>query len=123
MSTDIEKPEEKISIETRVEEYFEAKKTLKNLRRDLKEIKENHPEFDELKQITEKAKIVRTKIKDDEEIKVLEEKTAGLKDRMDLLKEIIRAEMIEEDRTEITQDGQKLKLVPILKEIKEEQED
>lgn len=101
-------------------EYFQLKKALKTIRRDIKDLKETHPRWNELKKINESAKEIRDEIKEEEEIKILDEKAKGIKERIELMKEMIRIELIENSENEVKQDGKVLKLVYVLKETKED---
>ncbi|BCX13967.1 MAG: hypothetical protein KatS3mg085_499 [Candidatus Dojkabacteria bacterium] len=101
-------------------EYFDIKEQIKALRRDLKAVTEDHPNYDELQQLNKKVKKLRDEIKDTEEVKKLKEKINELKERQELLKELIRVELIETSQDEIKRNGKKLKLVPVLKEVSDE---
>lgn len=105
----------------KISEYFQIKGTLKTLRGDLKDLKENHEDYDELKRLQEKVKLLRQRIKDNEDIHILEDKIGMLKERQDLIKEIIKAELIDSAEEEIKHDGRKLKLIQTLKEMKDEE--
>lgn len=48
----------------------------------------------------------------------MEEKIAGEKERLELVKEMIRVELIEEGETEVERGDKILRLKPILKEFK-----
>lgn len=113
--------EEHEEHEDKATEYFQIKKTLKVLRGDLKQIKEDHEDFDELKRLKEKSKLLTKRIKDSEDVRILEDKIGMLRERQDLIKEIIKAELMEAEEEEIKRDGRKLKLVPTLKEMKDEE--
>lgn len=104
----------------RADEYFRIRSTLKTLRGDLKDLKDEHPDYEDLKKVVEKAKQVRMKIDSDENIHALKEKIGGLKERQELLKEIIKIQLIDEALDEVTNNGRKLKLVQVLKEMKDE---
>ncbi len=103
-----------------VEEYFEIKGTIKTLRDDLKELKENHDDFEELEALNKKVKELRANIKNNEDIRIVEEKLSDLKERQNLLKEIIKVQLVEMNQEEVKQDGRKLKIVQVLKEMKDE---
>ncbi len=101
-------------------EYFEQKRILKNLRKDIKDLKISHPRWEELQQINKKAKEIRDEIKEEPDIRELEEKAKGVKERVELMKEMIRIELIENAEVEVKKDGKVLKLVYVLKEIRED---
>lgn len=107
----------------KVSEYFKTKKSLKDLRADLKDLTSQHEDYEELQKMLKKVKELREKIKDEATIKELKEKASVQKERMDLLKEMIRIQLIENAEEEVKQDGKVLKLVYIVKEAKEEEKD
>ncbi|MDQ6985301.1 MAG: hypothetical protein Q9M91_05340 [Candidatus Dojkabacteria bacterium] len=104
----------------KVAEYFQVQKTLKTLRKDLKEIKEQHPDYQELQTINKKVKELRDNINNDDEIKTLKDKVGQLKERHDLIKELIRIDLIETSTDHVKKEGKALKLVYVLKEVKED---
>lgn len=106
----------------KVSEYFKIKKQIKTFRDDLKDIMDQMDEVVELKEIMKKVKELREKIKEREEIRLIKEKASTLKERLDLLKELIRLELIETAQQEVKKEGRKLKLIYILKEMKENEE-
>ncbi len=101
-------------------EYFQIKDQLRTLRGDLRDLKEEHKDYAELDELTKQIKVLRENIKNDENIRIVQEKIADLKERQELLKEIIKVEMKETDQTEVKMNGRKLKLIDILKEMKDE---
>lgn len=105
----------------KLEEYFKTKETVKTLRVDLKDLKEEHPDFKEMEELNKQVKNLREKIKNDENIRIVSDKISTLKERMDLLKEIIKMEMKETENTEVKMNGRKLKIVEVLKEMKDEE--
>lgn len=120
MATD--QQDETIPTETRVEEFYELKDSLKTFRADLKELKEQHEDTEELLKLAEKAKTLRQRIANSEDIMAIQDKVSTVKERMDLLKEIIKTELIESGQEEIKSNGRKFKIVQILKEMKEEED-
>lgn len=106
----------------RATEYFELKEQARALRADLKDIQTQHEDYLELEELNKKAKILREKIKDDNDIKTLKAKIEQIKERMDLIKELIRIELIDTAQEEVVRDGRKLKLVYILKEMKDHED-
>lgn len=103
-----------------VQEYFDLKEQIKTLRADLKDITTQHEHFQEREELKKKVKLLNEEIKDDEDIKGLKAKIDQIKERMDLLKELIRIELIDTAQEEVKKDGRKLKLVYVLKEMKDE---
>lgn len=106
----------------KAQEYFDIKNQLRTLRADLKDLKTQHEDFQELEELNKKVKVLRENIKDDEDIKGIKEKIDELKERQDLLKELIRIELIDTAQEEVKRDGRKLKLVSVLKEMKDGEE-
>jgi predicted TIM-barrel fold metal-dependent hydrolase len=106
----------------KVAEYFQLKNTAKTLRRDMKDLRTQHEDYEELEKLSKKVKELRDNIKNDQAIHELKEKIDQIKERMDLLKELIRVELIETAEEEVKKDGRKLKLVQVLKEMKEDED-
>jgi len=106
----------------KVEEYFRLKGVMRTLRNDLKDHKAQMPDNQELDKLTKKVKELREKVKDDETVKTLTEKMQTTKERVELLKELIRIELLETAKDEVKRHGRKLKLVHILKEMKDQDE-
>lgn len=105
----------------KLEEYFQTKETLKTLRSDLKTLKEEHSDFKELEELNKQVKGLREKINNDENVRTISDKIATLKERITLLKEIIKIELKETEATEVKMNGRKLKIVEVLKEVKDEE--
>lgn len=116
------KDSQKISSDLdKVEDYFKQKSILKTLRADLKDYRSQLEEVKELESLTKKVKNLREKIKEDKTIIDLTEKISGIRERIELLKELIRIDLLESNRQEIKRNGRKLKLVSILKEMKDDE--
>lgn len=105
----------------KIEEYFKTKKVLKTLRGDLRDLKKNHDRAKELEELNKQVRFLRQEINNSEDIRIVSDKVAGLKERMDLLKEIIYSELKQSDEQEISLNGRKLKIVEVLKEMKDEE--
>lgn len=110
-----------LSAEQRLEEYFKLKGVVKTLRNDLKDIKVQHEFYKEWEELSKKAKELSQMIKEDENIRLMSEKISTTRERMDLIKELIRIDMIERAMDEVKKDGKKLKLVNIIKEVKDDE--
>lgn len=106
----------------KVEEYFRQKDVARTLRNDLKDLQLQFPETEELSKLLKRVKEIREKINDDDSIKALKEKLATTKERMDLLKELIRIELLEKAQDEVKRNGRKLKLVNNIKEFRDDGE-
>ncbi|MBD3280139.1 hypothetical protein GF389_01270 [Candidatus Dojkabacteria bacterium] len=105
----------------RIEEYFKTKEAIKTFRKDLKDLKDNHEDAENLKSLSEEVKNLRAKINNTEDIRIISDKISGLKERMDLLKEIIYSELKETDEKEVKMNGRKLAIIEVLKEMKDEE--
>ena len=106
----------------KVEEYFRLKGITRTLRNDLKDYKSQHQDFAELEKLGKKVKELRERIKEDETVKDLEEKISTTKERVELMKELIRLELLENSQEEVKRNGKKLKLIYILKELKDDED-
>lgn len=104
----------------KVDEYFKLKSTLKTLRTDLKDIQAQDEYYVELEKIMKRVKELREKIAGNKDIMDLKEKIQTTKERQDLIKELIRIELLDEGKEEVEKDDRKLKLLYILKELKNE---
>lgn len=113
--------EELLTVEglDKVEEYFKMKDIMRNLRNDLKDLKLQNPDIEELDKLTKRVKEIREKVKEEESIKLLEEKISNSKERLDLLKELIRIDLLEKAQEEVKRNGRKLKVVSVLKEMRD----
>lgn len=107
----------------KVEEYFKLKGVIKTLRNDLKDIKDSLEAQIELEKLSKKTKELRDKVKGDETVFELTEKLGTTRERLDLIKELIRIDLIETAQEEVKRDGKKLKLVHVLKEVKDDGKD
>lgn len=107
----------------KVEEYFKLKGVIKTLRGDLKDIKDSLEAQIELEKLSKKTKELRDKVKGDETVFELSEKLSTTKERLELIKELIRIDLIETAQEEVKRDGKKLKLVHVLKEVKDDGKD
>lgn len=99
-------------------EYFKIKKAMTELRRDKADLMSQHSRYQEMQKMAKQIKEIRDEIKEDEMIKEITEKLSEQKERMDLLKEMIRIELIENSAEEVVQDGKVLKLIYVVKETK-----
>lgn len=111
-----------MSPEEKVNEYFHLKSAVKDMRQELRGLREEHPDNEELKQVAEKAKRLRLKIKEDEKIGSIQRDVDTANERMKLLKEIIKANLLQNNLEEIKYEGRVLKLVPQLKDVRDVEE-
>ncbi len=81
--------------EARLDEYFEIKDTVSTLRADLKDFVDNHPMTEKINELKKELKGLKEELADDDGYVAIKGKIKGLKDRQDLIKEIILAEMKE----------------------------
>lgn len=117
---DVVETVESVGDVDKVEDYFRQKGIIRTLRNDLKDHKLQMPQTEELEKLTKKLKELREEVKNDETVRSLTEKMATSKERMELLKELIRIELLESAQEEVKRNGRKLKLVNILREMKDE---
>lgn len=104
----------------KVEEYFRLKGVGRTLRNDLKDAKIQIDKTEEIEKLMKKVKELKEEVKNDETVKTLTEKLSVNKERMELLKELIRIELLESAQEEVKRNGRKLKIMNILKEMKDE---
>jgi len=104
----------------KAEEYFKTKEEAKTFRADLRELKEEHENTKEIDELAEKLKKLRSEVNNDENIRILSDKISTLRERMGLLRDIIKMQLIEAEEKEVKRDGRILKIVQVLKEMKEE---
>ncbi len=103
----------------KVDEYFKLKDSVRALRNDLKDNKAQLPEVQEFEKLNKKVKELREDIKNNETIKNLTEKISTTRERMELLKELIRIDLLDRAQEEVKRNGRKLKIVTILREMKD----
>lgn len=80
-------------------QYEEAKNAYKTLGQDIQGEVKVHPDYEEFKACSNKAKMLKEKIESESLINELKEKRKQTKERMNLLEEIIRINMIEQQLT------------------------
>lgn len=88
---------EKRDITSYASEYLKAKDDLKILRDELRGLKEDHDDYDELVELTKKVKELKEKIEGNDEIEKLKEKIKDQKERADLVA-VVLAQMIMEEQ-------------------------
>lgn len=103
----------------KVEEFFKMKDILRLLRTDLRDLKLQNPEIEELDKLLKRVHEIKEKIDEDESIKALKEKISTTKERQNLLRELIRIDLLEKAQEEVKRNGRKLKVVSVLKEFKD----
>lgn len=108
-------------LQTNVEEYFKIKRMLKELNGDLRDFKKNHDLHEEIEEFAKKLKKMRNDLMSEQVIVDLKEEIDSAKERLGLLKEIIRQEMLDEGTDEVPFEGRKIKLVQVMKEVKDEE--
>jgi len=108
-------------LQTNVEDYFKVKRLLKELNADLRDAKKNHELAEEIEELSKKLKKLRRDLMADQLIDELKEEIDTHKERMSLLKDIIKQEMIETETETVPFDGRVLKLVPTMKEGKDQE--
>lgn len=104
----------------KVAEYEKIKEAIKTLKRDLRQLNEEHDLYDEVNQLKKKLKQLRDTVKEDPQIKQVNEKIKELKERLDLLKEMIKMDLIETSSSEVKLKDKMLRLVYVLKEVSDD---
>ncbi|MCS7318104.1 MAG: hypothetical protein NZZ41_07375 [Candidatus Dojkabacteria bacterium] len=98
-------------------EYFDTKKALKQLKKELLEIEKNTQEYKTYSELKKKLKDIKQQIYTYKEIQTLKENILNLKNRLEILRELIKIEMLNTKQQEIEEQGIKFKIVSVLKEI------
>jgi hypothetical protein len=109
------------SIEELTEEYFQAKQDLRESNKQLRELKDEHPEADELKKLSDQARQIRKRMKMEEDIGMLHENSKKLRERKKMLKELIKIKLQTKGVDEVVRGQKKLKVTAVLKEMKNEE--
>lgn len=109
-------------LQTNLEEYFKLKRLLKELRADLKAETENHDLTEEIKEINLKVKKLRKDLNADPVITDIKDEIDTNKERFDLLKDIIKQEMIDSEVETVEFEGRSINLVKVMKEGKQKDE-
>lgn len=107
----------------KIEEYFKLKETIKVLNSQLKEAKNaslSPEEIADHNNMMQKINRYRERIAGNETVNTLRDKISFEKERLELVRELIRLELLELGKEEIEKNGKKLKLKTILKELKAE---
>ncbi|MFW5703147.1 MAG: hypothetical protein ACOCXP_04260 [Candidatus Dojkabacteria bacterium] len=102
-------------LEEKLKEYLDQAQVVKTLNKDLRDIMQQHELHSEIEELSKKLKEKRDKLKNVTEIALVREKVEEAKERRDLLKDILFAEMNEAGQTEVEVDGFKATVVPSMK--------
>lgn len=101
--------------EEKLIEYFQIIDTIKTLRADLKDFKDNHPLTEKIAEIQKQLKEFRDELRDDEGVVAIENKLKGLKERQGLIREIILVHMKESGETKLEFNGNEILISESLK--------
>lgn len=104
----------------KVEEYFKIKDEIRTFNSDFKDQKIALEQTEQIENLMKKVRDLREEISQNESIRIIKDKLLTLKERKALLLELIRIELLENGQDEIKRRGKKLKLVNIMKELKDE---
>lgn len=80
---------QEVSLESQCKRYLDTLDSAKNLRNQIKEVKQNLPETEKLEKLNEEIKQLKQKVNNDEEIADLKDKLADKKQELELLDVII----------------------------------
>ncbi len=110
-------------LQTNVEEYFKLKKSIKELNGDIRDAQKNHALAEEIEEASKKLKEARAHLSSDPMITDLKEEVDAMKERFNLIKDIIKQELIDEGQDRVEYDGRVISLVKVMKEGKDEEEE
>jgi hypothetical protein len=96
-------------------EYLEQAEVVKTLNRDLRETTQSHELYPQIEKLSKELKQLREKLSNVTEIALIKEKRDDARERQNLLKDILLAEMNESGEDEITYEGKKARLVSTMK--------
>ncbi len=102
-------------LEDKLKEYLEQKDIVKTLNSDYREIKKEHELNDQIEKLSKELKKLRDQVKNTTEVSLIKDKKDAAKERLDLLKDILIAEMNENNQSEVVVDGQKARLIARVK--------
>jgi DNA-binding transcriptional regulator GbsR (MarR family) len=98
-----------------LEKILEQAEIIKELRLDVKEMREAHPNFKKIEELNKEVKKLRDELNSDEEIERMKDEIANASDRLKLLKEILVARMQESEETKVTARGREAIVIPNMK--------
>lgn len=102
-------------LQDRFKEYLEQAEVVKTLNRDLRDAMQSHEMYDEIDKIAKELKQLRDKLSSVTEIALIKEKRDGARERLNLVKDILHAEMAEQGKPEVELDGKKAKIISQVK--------
>ena len=104
-----------MSLQADLEKILEQQDIIKEMRADVKEMKESHENFAKIEEINKEVKILRNEMMADEEIDRMKDEIANANDRLKLLQEILVARMEESEETKVTAKGKQAVILPKMK--------
>ncbi len=107
-----------MTAESRLEEFFSLQQLARTLRKELRDLKCQSEFFNEWEELTRKATELSKKMKEEDNIKYIKEKLSNVKERIGLITELIKLDMIKNGKEEIEKNGKKLKILTVVKEVK-----
>lgn len=102
-------------IQDSFKKYLDQKDVTKTLRADLKDAMQTHELYPEIEELAKQLKRKRDDLKAVTEIALIKEKLDGAKDKEDLLRDILEAEMAEAGEQEVTYNGKTAKMITKVK--------
>lgn len=102
-------------MSAKVDEYFELRDQIRTIKADLKDLIDNHDNTERIEELKKEMKELKEQMKEDEGITAIQDKIKDLKERQDLLKEIILVEMKESGQEKIEYKGNEIIIAENLK--------
>lgn len=102
-------------LQDKFKEYLDQAEVVKTLNADLKDATMSHELYPEFERMNKDIKDLKGKLQNVTEIALIKEKRDGAKERQNLLKDILMAEMAESGATEVEFEGKKAKLISAMK--------
>jgi DNA-binding transcriptional regulator GbsR (MarR family) len=106
-------------LQDKFKEYLDQAEVVKTLNADLRDASKSHDLNPEIEQMQKELKQIKEKLAAVTEIALIKEKRDGARERLNLLKDILMAEMSQAGEQEVTLNGKKAKIVPTMKLEKE----
>lgn len=104
-----------MELESNLEKIINQTEFISEMNKDLKEAREAHPKFEELHELKKEVKKTRDEIEADEAVAELKDQLSTAKERLTLLKEILIAQMQEEEVEKVTAKNKQAVVVKSMK--------